>query len=127
MEKKIIQENKEQENVVSTIDEIKTEESIPKKDEDKIEVDDIDNINELREQARIKAEKKQQKIREKEIKSGKKCRIAGIIAAVSGVLEVYFGFSASSSSTMCIGVAFICAGYFYYNMGKRLDRKHNVS
>ena len=89
--------------------------------------EDSDNIDELREQARLKAEKQQQKIREKELKSGKKCRIAGIIAAVAGVLEVYFGFSAGSATSMCIGVAFICAGYYYYNMGKRLDRKYHVS
>lgn len=128
MEEKNVQENIEQEknNIETSIDETK-EESIQDNEEEKIEDDNKDNIDELREQARLKAEKQQQKIREKGIKSGKKCRIAGIVAAIAGVLEVYCGFKSSSSANMCIGVAFICAGYFYYNMGKRLDRKYNVS
>lgn len=86
-----------------------------------------DNLEELREQARLKAQKKQQKIRQQEINSGKKCRIGGIVAAVAGILEIYFGFSAGNATTMVIGLSFICAGYFYYNMGKRLDRKHHVN
>lgn len=86
-----------------------------------------DNLEELKEQARLKAQKKQQKIREQEINSGKKCRIGGIVAAVAGILEIYFGFSAGNVTTMVIGLSFICAGYFYYNMGKRLDRKHHVN
>lgn len=86
-----------------------------------------DNLDDLREQARLKAQKRQQKIREQEINSGKKCRIGGIIAAIAGVLEIYFGFSSANATTMVIGLSFICAGYFYYNMGKRLDRKHHVN
>ncbi|MCM1497112.1 MAG: DUF308 domain-containing protein [Clostridium sp.] len=100
-------------------------------EETQLEVQEVeeqeDNLEELKEQARLKAQKRQQKIRQQEINSGKKCRIGGIVAAVAGVLEIYFGFSSANATTMVIGLSFICAGYFYYNMGKRLDRKHHVN
>lgn len=101
------------------------QEDINNENVDKVEVDD--NIDQLREQARLKAQKQQQKIKEKEMKSGKKCRIGGIVAAIAGILEIYFGFSAGNINTMVIGVAFICAGYFYYNLGIKLDRKYHVN
>lgn len=128
-----------EENNISPVTEDVKEENVMMEESQSVEADEnntnnmvedekeTDNIDELREQARLKAEKQQKKIREKELKSGKKCKVAGIIAAVAGVLEVYFGFSAGSATSMCIGVAFICAGYFYYNMGKRLNRKYHVS
>lgn len=96
--------------------------------EDTIREDDSEekeNLEKMKEQARKKAEKnrkKQQKLQEKQKKSGKKCKIAGIVAAIAGILEIFFG--GGSSTTICIGITFICIGYFYYNLGKKMDREN---
>lgn len=84
-----------------------------------------EKLEKMREQARKKGEKnrkKQKKLQEKQQKSGKKCKISGIIAAIAGILEIFFG--GGSSTNICIGITFICIGYFYYNLGKRMDREN---
>lgn len=88
------------------------------------EQDEEDNIEELREQLRKKQEKKLKRMEKtKNRDDEKRLKISGIVAAIAGILEIFAGLNTGSSMQICIGITFICCGYFFFNLGKRAQRE----
>ena len=81
--------------------------------------EESDHLEQMREQARKTSEKKKKAKKQKQRNSKKRLHIAGIVAAVAGVLELLNGLMIGNTTYVCLGILFIVIGYFYYH----LDRK----
>lgn len=95
------------------------------KDMEEIKDSEQDNLEQIRADIKRKNEKKMKKLQEQQKTGGKKCRISGIVAAVAGGIELLAGLASGNSNNLVLGLAFLCIGYFYYNLGKKFDKKKN--
>lgn len=90
------------------------------------ESSESDNLEKIKEDIKKRSEKKYQRLKKQQEKGGKKCKISGIVAAVAGGLEFLAGLMTGNSMSLCIGLLFICMGYFYYNLGKKYDQHKDI-
>lgn len=118
-----MEEEKDLKESELSIEEDKKEES--EKNEEQIEVDssEQDNLEQLRNDIKKKNDRKMKKLQEQQKTGGKKCRISGIVAAIAGGIELLAGLLGNNSNNLVLGLAFLCIGYFYYNLGKKFDKK----
>lgn len=87
------------------------------------EASEQENLEQMRRDIQKRNEKKMKKLQEQQKTGGKKCRISGIVAAIAGVIELLAGLMNGNSTNLVLGLTFMCIGYFYYNLGKKLDKK----
>lgn len=105
---------------------VQKEEQIEEQTEN-TEISEEERLQQMRKDIQEKSERQRQKMQKAQQSGGKKCRISGIVVAVCGVFWLLAGLAVNDAKNICIGAAFVAVGYYYYNYGKKYDKKKNHS
>ena len=100
------------------------EEEIDKEEVVENDVEADESIELMRQQLREKQQKNLKRIEKNSKRNDvKRYKISGIVAGIAGVLSVVSGVINGDYTMECMGITFICCGYFFWNMAKRSERE----
>lgn len=100
------------------------EEQIDKQEVDENDIEADESIELMRQQLREKQQKNLKRIEKNSKRNDvKRYKISGIVAGIAGVLSVISGVINGDYTMECMGITFICCGYFFWNMAKRSERE----